>query len=187
MFNKYQIDEEDFNDALDIVKKLKGKTKNRIPAITIDGNSFGLPKATFSKLPDGDYRGLVLGQITNCCQSIGGAGEDCAKHGFTSENGGFYVVATNDNEIIGQSWAWRGKKGELVLDSLETLGKRVNADQWGKLAKEFAKALKGTDVTALHIGQGGGTPRNLPLETAKPVAEPKDYNGYRDSGRQYRV
>lgn len=189
LFNKYQMSEGDFEDARKVVKAYKPKTKNRIPDIVIDGKSFGMDGAQFKKLPDGDLRGLVLGQITNCCQSIGGAGEDCAKHGFKSENGGFYIVAVNDNkkdeEIIGQSWAWRGTGGELVLDSLETLGGRVNKDQWQKLVTAFAGALEKTDVTSLHVGAGGATPQ-LPFERSNSVM-PRDYSGYRDSNSQYQV
>ena len=56
---------------------------------------------TYKKLPDGDYLGLVLGDITDCCQSIGGAGAKCAKHGYLPDNGGFYVVTDKKGKIIG--------------------------------------------------------------------------------------
>ncbi|MCE9506730.1 MAG: hypothetical protein K8R48_00225 [Alphaproteobacteria bacterium] len=84
---------------------------------------------------------------------------------------------------------WRGKKGELVFDSLETLGDRVKPKQWEKLAMAFAKAL-GKDpgnVTALHIGAGGETPESLCKAFNQASAKPIDYNGYRDSREQVAV
>lgn len=192
LFNRHQVDADAFSRALEIVSAYKDKGSSGIPDITIDGKKFNLPKATFRKLPDGDYRGLVLGEITDCCQSIGGQGEDCARHGFLSRNSGFYIVAVNDNkkneEIIGQSWAWWGENNELVLDSLETLGTRLDPKQWTSLINEFAKALKEeSNASGLYIGKGGDTPKNLPFADARPPAEPIGYTGYRDSIKQYKI
>ena len=186
----YQISERGFNTALRRLRAYRRKTKKRIPDVTINGKAFGLPRATFKKLQDGDYRGFILGEITNCCQSVGNSGSTCALHGFSSEDGGFYIVAVNDNkkreEIIGQSWAWRGKKGELVLDSLETLGTRITPEQWTKLLNKFALAVKKTDVTALNVGTGGGTP-TLPFDVSQAPASLANYRGYLDSKEQYSV
>jgi hypothetical protein len=190
----YQMTEEEFNEALALVQAKKDKnTPSTLPAVTVDGNSFGLPGASFRKLEDGDLRGLLLGEFTDCCQSLGKAGSDCAKHGFSSENGGFYVVTLHpgekDEEIIGQSWAWRGKKNELVLDSLETLGSRINDRQWSQILTEFSKELaeNAKDITALHVGRGGDTPERLPFNKAAAPAEPKDYSSYRDSKQQLEI
>jgi hypothetical protein len=182
--------EEDFNAALELVKNQKKDLAKNLPEIVINGKEFDMEEAVFRRLAAKDVRGLVLGQLTDCCQSIGGGGAECAEHGFMSENGGFYVVEKDGREIIAQTWAWRGKQGELVLDSLETLGKRVTDKQWKKLTAAFAKALAenpGT-VTALLIGTGGATPKNLTkaFNTAA-AAKPLDYTGYRDSKKQLQV
>ena len=183
LFLTYAMDNKDFNDALELVKKRENKAiKSNIPDI-----AFKMPNGlTYRKLADGDLRGLVLGEITDCCQTINNHGDKCVRHGFASENGGFYVVEDKKGEIIGQSWAWLGENDELVLDSLETLGKRISADEWKNLAEEFASHLEKSapKVTALHIGAGGKTPR---LEFNKSAAQPKDHKGYRDSKNQYRV
>ena len=190
----HQMTEKEFNEALAIVQAKKDKNSpSNLPAVSIDGNNFGLPGASFRKLGDGDLRGLVLGELTDCCQSLGKAGEACAKHGFSSENGGFYVVALRagekEEEIIGQSWAWRGKQNELVLDSLETLGTRVSEGQWSRLLTAFSKELadNAKDITALHLGKGGNTPERLPFDKAASPAVPKDYSGYRDSKQQLEI
>jgi len=193
----YSWREEYFEDAIEQIKKYqkkygdKGgvKPEGSIPNISIDGLDFDKHGYRFYKLPDGDIRGLFLGEMTNCCQHLAGAGEDCAKHGFTSKHGGFYVVENKDTgKIIGQSWAWRGKKGELVWDSLESLGQHFNEESWTKLCHKFADALEQntTDITSFHVGMDGATP-SLPFPEAKKAAKPKKYNGYRDSDDQYQI
>jgi ankyrin repeat protein len=190
--------EDEFNDAVKQIKKYKKlfaasdmkKRQGRIPDIKIDGAVFGKPDYRFYKLPDGDIRGLLLGEFTNCCQHLANQGVDCAKHGFLSEQGGFYVVAHKQtDEIIGQSWAWRGKKDELVFDSLESLSGHFNARNWEQITQESAAQIANNNnaqVSALHIGAGGATPR-LNLGYAN-LAQPVDYSGYRDShGEQYGV
>lgn len=182
------VHERDFEAALELAKKPRGRTN--MPEITIAGAVFDMQGAVFRKLANDDIRGLFLGEMTDCCQSIGGAGDGCARHGFTSENGGFYVVETAKGEIIGQSWAWRGKKGELCLDSLETLGERVSAAQWTEILQAAAAELtqrKDHDVSALHVGLGGKTPGSLAQAFKNAAATPVDYKGYRDSSAQIRV
>jgi hypothetical protein len=185
---EHSIHEYAFNEALELTKKIPAE-KN-VPDIVIDGAEFDMPGATFHRLAANDIRGLFLGELTDCCQSIGGAGSECAAHGFTSEDSGFYVVENAKGQIIGQTWAWRGEKGELVFDSLETLGQNVKADQWLKLTKAFKKALanKPGNVTALHIGTGGATPGKLTraFTAAARPAKPLGYeeSGYRDSKQQ---
>lgn len=181
----HTVDEEAFNAALDVVTKTP--QQKRIPDIAIDGADFGMDGVTFRRLACTDIRGLFLGELTDCCQSIGNAGSDCAAHGFTSENGGFYVVETANGEIIGQSWAWRGVDGELCLDSLETLGGRIRDDQWASLLDSMAgklAALEGSDITALHVGTGGRTPYSLADKFAEGLTVPVDYRGYRDLKQQ---
>jgi hypothetical protein len=163
------------------------KTQGRLPDIKIDGAEFGKPEYNFYKLADGDVRGLLLGEFTDCCQHLANQGADCAKHGFLSEEGGFYVVAhKKTDEIIGQSWAWRGKKNELVFDSLESLSGHFNAQNWKNIADAFVKNIQqnnASHISALHIGEGGATPR-LEFNKATILAEPMDYYGYRDSRRK---
>lgn len=185
---EHAVDEYEFDTALTLTKI--AKEKSNIPEITIDGARFGLEGAVFKKLANDDVRGLFLGELTDCCQSIGKAGSKCAMHGFASENGGFYAIENVRGEIIGQSWAWRGTDGEMCFDSLETLGNRVTAEQWKQLLDETAKELaarRDHGVTALHVGTGGATPDSIGRQFASHAAKPVDYEGYRDSEKQIRV
>lgn len=197
---KYSWGEREFDMGAHLLKTYRHQyaandnaKPDNIPDITLDGKKFGMPGYKFARLPDGDLRGLFLGELTDCCQHLAEAGAACAQHGFLSEHGGFYVVTNDDDEIVGQSWAWRGSKDELVLDSLETLGGRVSRKSWGRLCTAFARAVekKRPDVSGVYVGASGATPK---LEFEELSAEmtalpsPRDYNSYRDSRkRQYRV
>jgi hypothetical protein len=183
------VTEDDFEKALEL--STKAPAIKDVPDITIEGEAFDMPGATFRRLDAGDVRGLFLGELTDCCQSIGGQGAECAEYGYTSKNSGFYVVENAKGRVVGQTWAWRGKKGELVFDSLETLGSNVGSDQWVKLVQAFAQALakKPGNVKALHVGKGGATPGSLrdAFSSAAKPAVPPDYQGYRDSHKQVAV
>lgn len=196
---EYEWDEGDFEKAREAVaqyaEKYPGgrKRESRIPAVDIDGGAFGKDGCRFYKLPDGDPRGLFLGEFTNCCQHFAGEGAECARHGFLFEDGGFYVVADRKKDaVVAQAWAWRGEKGELVFDSLESLPGHMSAQNWGSLCREFAAALEKTGaegedkITAFNIGTGGATP-SLDFPGADDPAKPRSYKGYRDSGGQYTV
>ena len=183
---EHAVDEEDFDEALELSKK--APVVKNIPDIVIEGEKFDMPGAKFHRLAADDIRGLFLGEMTDCCQSISSVGHECAAHGFTSEDSGFYVVQNAKGRVVGQTWAWRGEKGELVFDSLETLGENVKPEQWYKLTRAFRKALgkKPNGVTALHVGEGGATPKSLTdaFNHASKPAIPLGYNGYRDSHDQ---
>jgi hypothetical protein len=184
--------ESHFNTGLHLTQKYNklfksngGKKREGLPDISITGEEFDLAGYNFRKLPDGDIRGLALGELTNCCQHLANAGAECAAHGFVSKHGGFYVVEDKDQNIIGQSWGWKGTTGELTLDSLESLKGRLNTTNWMKICEVFAQkaAQSETAISAIHIGKGGATPA-LDFANASALAQPVDYKGYRDSDKE---
>lgn len=189
-----KMGEQSFEAARKIVDKFnslsqkKGKKPNQnIPEIEIDGSDFGKDGYQFKRLETGDLRGLFLGAMTGCCQWIGGIGSDCAEHGFKSPNGGFYAITNPSGDIVSQAWAWRGRQGEIVLDSIETLGAHVTQTEWKSICETMANhfAEKCKDVTALHIGTGGQTP-DLGYAKTKS-AKAIDKLGYSDAESQVAV
>jgi hypothetical protein len=183
------LDETAFEAGLKIINKTPKDLAKNIPDIEIAGEEFGMSGARWRRLAVNDIKGLLLGQYTDCCQSIGGVGAACAKHGYKSPDSGFYVLEKDKGGIVGQAWAWRSTTGDLVLDSLETLGTHVSTSSWKQLVTAFAAKLAENpgNVTSLRIGTGGGTPKNMGLDTATEPATPKDYSGYRDSKSQFHV
>lgn len=208
------LSEPTFEEGLEIIAQ-KSKTRDNLPEIFIDGADIGHPNYYMEKLPAGDPTGLLLGEFTNCCQHIGDAGRACAIHGFSSENGGFYVwkhktkgEKTDRDTIVAQSWAWRGndpRTGEdvLVFDSFERLSKDYNPlmlpfmeqfahDTQGHSFPGFVSIEKPNvapadkPMTQVLIGAGGATPKQKDMMTMWP-ATPVDYAGYRDSKKQYQI
>lgn len=84
----------------------------------------------FRILEKDDPLGFVLGDITNCCQVLGGAGESCVDDGYTNPNAGFLVFEENildedgvpagDTRILGQAYIWYDPKTKTVCyDNIE--------------------------------------------------------------------
>jgi hypothetical protein len=131
--NKYQITESTFDRCLDYMKSgWPKKTGDNIPSVTIQQENF-----TWSKLPVDDKRALIIGQITDCCQSIGGDSEQCVKDYVSLPNNGLYILK-DKNKIIGQAYVWLSKAGNLCMDSVECLTNSIFNDKLKNLLNEFA-------------------------------------------------
>ena len=60
-----------------------------------------------------------LGELTNCCQSFGKAGETAMMHGFLNPDAGFWVIEDKDGKVKAQAEIWESDKGVLVFDNIE--------------------------------------------------------------------
>lgn len=71
---------------------------------------------TFRVLQKDDPYGFVIGDLTNCCQRIGGTGGSCVDDGYTNPHAGFMVFEetlrdkegnpTEERRILGQAYIW---------------------------------------------------------------------------------
>lgn len=99
-----------------------------------------------------DPLGLVLGNLTNCCQRIGGVGESCVEVGQTNPNSGFIVIECN-GEVVAQSWVWYDdKSGAIALDNIEVPGicnKLVNSVKLNEV-RQCVKRLCDNLVTTMR-------------------------------------
>jgi hypothetical protein len=144
---------------------------------------------TFYKLAYNDPRGALLGLITNCCQHLNGAGSSCAVHGVTKSTSAFYVIEYKGN-IIAQSWAWRGKKGELCFDSIEGL-QGYNNEVISSLYQQAANKLLGKlGISKVLVGQTSygltsSIVRTLSLTTNQDSAKIIEECSYMDGRYQY--
>lgn len=151
-----------------------------------------------TKLSPSDPRCAVLGKDTGCCQHLDHEyGRQCAKHGISSPEGGFYVLcqkskdkpASTTDLIVAQCWAWRSKSGNLVFDSIEIpphyrdkLGRQITDffTQWGhQLVTKY-------NISRVLVGVSGNTPETLGIFVPREVEYPVDYpeDGHRDSFKQ---
>lgn len=122
-------------------------------------------KITYRFLEKGDPLGAILGEITNCCQSINNVGESCCKHGLSNPNGGFVVFELN-NKIIGQSWVWYDERSKKIcLDNIEIpRSAKYNATKpesdfigcLKRLSEGFKTEManKGKEVSIVSMGKG---------------------------------
>jgi hypothetical protein len=172
----------------------KGKSvQDVLPEIEIDGKNLASVKIAdrefksddyyFAKVSKSDWRGLLLGGYTGCCQILGNDAQNLAIHGAISKYAGFYAIfkknkkgEKNDpacDEIVAQSYAWLTTKGNLVFDSVESMRSNENL-RWLPFYEKAAEAAlhktftfeslednKDFTIQKVTLGQGGKTPKDV--------------------------
>lgn len=169
--------------------------------IKADGEEEGIRYELLSK---SNPLNAVLGNITNCCQIIGGVGESCVEYGMTKPNSGFITFNYKD-KIIGQAWVWYDEaSGTICLDNIEVPHKYIEKIALNKkIQKSFVECLlrlkqnfesemnrKGFEVRKVTIGQGYNDLKFI-LDKYFELVEfddvLSDYNGYSDANKQYEI
>lgn len=202
---RYKVSDDRFNLCLDFMQSgWPKKLGDTIPDICVEGH--GVAEGLFwVKLPVTDKRGLILGDITDCCQSIGGHSERCVVDAVTLSDNGLYVLVKQrkkgqpalvingqindqDFKIIGQSYVWKSVTGNLCLDSIECLGGEVSDQAIKQMLSEFGKQVVAnySDIHYVTIGTGGKTPEKL-FEPSKMPEIIRQGFFYNDSMSQYTI
>ncbi len=148
---KLKVGQDDFKDYQEFFKNHPEKTATMLPSIEVSKNNY-----VFRKLDDHDKVGPFLGLLTDCCQHLHNAGSSCAEAGWRDSESGFYIVE-KDGDVVAQSWAWRGKQGELCFDSIEGLGNintNVVASLYHRAATELLGKLGISKVTVGNTSYG---------------------------------
>ena len=200
---QYKVPENCFNASLDYIASCWPKKGNdSLPNLTIQGQGVA-ERYYWVKLPSTDKRALILGHMTDCCQSMAGDSEQCVKDGISLSDNGFYVllkqrkkgqfspikdgeINENDFTLVGQSYAWKSCAGNLCLDSIECLKDGIPNLALQNLITDFATQVLLSDPTIrrVNVGRGGKTPKDLFQETS--IAEKiKQGISYGDSLSQY--
>ncbi len=201
--HRYKVTEYRFNQCLDyIASGFPKKETDIIPDIQVigEGPAEGL---YWLKLPLADKRALILGDITDCCQSIGGHSAQCVKDAVTLAENSLYVlikkrrkgahnlivkgeVNDNDFKIIGQSYVWKSVSGNVCLDSIECLSYEVSDEALKSILTNFSNTLLqlNPDIKYVTLGCGGKTPVNL-FDNAFLAEKIKLGYQYGDSNTQY--
>ena len=198
LVGKYGYSQEQFEKIQDLFNI--GKSINTKLFIKKDDYK----KISYNLLEKDNPLTVVLGNITNCCQVIGGIGESCVKYGVTQPNSKF-MVFDYDNTIIGQSWVWYDEKTKTIcLDNIEVPTRYCKVikhdeslqkefiDCLLRVAKNFKEEMKKhkLEVQHLTIGKGYNDIRDIldkefnEVENASCLS---DYYGYRDSKVQYEI
>lgn len=101
----------------------------RIPRAPLPRTLYEHDGYTGAFLDRNDPTGIVLGDLTDCCQHIGGAGQWCVEHGQANPLGGFFAVKDRRGIVVAQSWVWVNKNG-VCFDNIEML-EDSDADETG--------------------------------------------------------
>ena len=158
-------------------------------------------KITYELLEKDNSLGVVLGNITNCCQVLDGAASSCVEYGLSQKNSKFMVFRHN-HIIIGQSWVWYDEKTKRIcLDNIEVpkciLNKNLNNKhflmEWNnclnRMVNNFIKGMgsQGLKVDSITIGAGYNDISKLLEKYELIVDQPKlsGYVGYSDATNQY--
>ena len=124
---RYGYSQEQFDHIQETYDQAKGiKDKYVISADRAKENDC----ITFRVLEKDDPLGFVLGDITNCCQHIDGAGGSCVDDGYVNPNAGFLVFEesildeqgnkTGETRILGQAYIWYDPVTKIVCyDNIE--------------------------------------------------------------------
>lgn len=118
-------------DAIQFSNNYQPINYHTLPEINLEFEAW-----TLSHLPKDDILNLYIGEVTGCCQKIGGFGEDVCFEGWRDPNSLNYVFKKN-NTILAHMWVWKSIDGSLVIDSIEG-GFEVPAHIIAALIKEFS-------------------------------------------------
>lgn len=127
LVGKYGYSQEQFNQMQEIFEQAKNKKEDYV-IVADKASEESCVRYRF--LEKDDPLGFVIGNITNCCQQLGGAGETCTIDGFVNPNSGFLVFEeklfdeqgnpTGEYRILGQAYIWYNKEMKTVcLDNIE--------------------------------------------------------------------
>ena len=187
----YGYDQEDFERLQswwDLGKKITPEDKSL--KLSADNESY---KISYELMRNDDEEILILGEKTNCCQTVNDAGSECVKYGVMKPNSGFIKFSYN-GRIIGQSWVWHNKRTKTVcLDNIEipTLWKK-KIKKHKSLEQDFLDCLhrladsfvKNMNIDRVTIGAGYNdlsVVTNLDIITGNISPTPDDYHGYTDA------
>ena len=197
---KYGYSQEQFETLQEWYNKAKNIKSNEMKLfITRDKEENGI---TYELLSKDDPRGAILGNITNCCQVVDGAGEECVEYGMTKPNSGFITFNYKD-KIIGQAWVWYDNKNKTVcLDNIEVPHRYLEKihqnetvqksfiDCLLRIEKSFKEEMnrRRLEVNRVTVGEGYNDIKEILYRNFSLVKEGRhlsDYDGYSDASSQY--
>jgi len=180
--HQYKVPEDRFNACIYYLHQNSWPMKygDSIPNIQITGRN-AAEGFSWVKLPVRDKRALILGDITDCCQSIAGHSEQCVKDAVSLDDNGLYVLLKRRSggsnaepmiygeinyknfQIVGQSYVWKSKRGNICLDSIECLKDVISDSALQSITSDFATQLlqDNPDIKYVTVGRGGKTPEAL--------------------------
>lgn len=120
---------------------------------------------SFRFLEKDDPLGFVLGDITNCCQVVGGTAQSCVFDGYTNPNAGFLIFETslldkngnptNEKTILGQAYIWYDPQTKTVCyDNIEIpkkIGQMLKLAEKNNSEFSYEDFLKAVEASANSV------------------------------------
>ena len=143
--------QEQFEQVQEIFNEQKKRAQSSIPQIEKKDEKTGY---TYKVLRLDDPTAIFVGELTDCCQALGNAGESCMRHSVTSPNGRILVVQDKEGKILSQSWIWRNKN-TICLDNIEAVqkdsqNKKIISSDLLSVIQEAAKDFVETDKVGIQ-------------------------------------
>ena len=126
--------------------------------------------------------------------------QTCALPILTSEHSGFYMICKGDvdnprpeDELLAQTWAWRGQNGALVFDSVELSSNKAyrNNEMAVMVMKMFNylafKLVQEPSIPEVMVGKESGISSFFGKETNESNGKFIDYDDYCDSEKQKEI
>lgn len=155
------IGQKGFDYLQEVFNEGKARVDKQILKVCEDDTQFDF---TYKFIEKDNPIGLVLGNITNCCQRYGQRGQSCMVDGATNVHSGFLTLNYKGN-IIGQAWVWYNPKTMTIgVDNIEVPDvyyDLVNKKYKTEVVECIDRACdnmfatmnkKGTPVYSLYIG-----------------------------------
>ena len=136
-------------EALRKVQELYSKTCNlEVKNIPILSGNIG--EYRYEVLEKKHIRGLVVGNLTGCCQTVTSAARTSVSYGAEHENSTFFVVY-KDNNIVAQSWVWE-IDGQITFDSIECVSSTHGTKVLECYEDYASEAIKEKGVDLITVG-----------------------------------
>lgn len=124
-----------------------------------------------------------MGAITDCCQRIGGAGEDAAIDSFINPLAGVLVLKHNNNIISQSYFHYIPEENGLILDNIEWSEKNakksnISKNQLSKIYADYAAQLKQKypDLSYIRCGKEYNKIDNNLFEDSKLESDPRKFD-----------
>ena len=171
---KFAFDQDYFEVAQEVWEGARKRDASIIPRVQGKDEEY-----SYEVLRLDDVTGIYAGNISNCCQKLGGVGETAMLHSMTEKSGRVFIVRDSSKKIIAQSWLWRN--GDTIcFDNVEipdNADSQKNQDAIYTILKKVAKELcdKDSEVVDKLIAEGKIDEKKGNLMRAKKVTVGKGY------------
>lgn len=148
----YRYNQSMFERTCRLYDEMCNRGASSIPNISGEYNGY-----TYKFLDLEDPAAIFFGQILDCCQQFGNAGESCMLHSCQSKNGRVFGVFDGNGMMVAGSWTWRN--GDTIcFDNIEVANTEERDDilnVYEEASNAILQAQRADDcITKITVGQG---------------------------------